>query len=54
LTKVNIEMRQGISMSVLAELGEALERVRQDKSVRCVIMDAARDGFHNGAVTRNV
>ena len=50
LTKVNIETRQGISMSVLAELGDAMDRVRQDKSIRCVIIDAAGDGFHNGAV----
>lgn len=50
LTKVNIETRQGISMSVLAELGDAMDRVRQDRSIRCVIIDAAGDGFHNGAV----
>jgi enoyl-CoA hydratase/carnithine racemase len=50
LTKVNIETRQGISMSVLAELGEAMDRVRTDKSIRCVVIDAAGDGFHNGAV----
>lgn len=50
LTKVNIETRQGISMSVLAELGEAMDRAREDASIRCIIIDAAGDGFHNGAV----
>ena len=50
LTKVNIETRQGISMSVLAELGDAMDRVRSDGSIRCVVIDAAGDGFHNGAV----
>lgn len=50
LTKVNTDTRQGISMSVLAELGAAIDRVRNDPSIRCVIMDAGGDGFHNGAV----
>lgn len=50
LTKVNIETRQGVSMAVLAELGAAMDRVREDKSIRCVVIDAAGDGFHNGAV----
>jgi enoyl-CoA hydratase/carnithine racemase len=50
LTKVNVETRQGISMAVLAELGAAMDRVRDDSSIRGVIIDAAGDGFHNGAV----
>lgn len=50
LTKTNTETRQGISMDVLAGLSEAMDRVRKDKSIRAVIIDAAGDGFHNGAV----
>lgn len=50
LTKINVETRQGISMAVLAELGDAVDRVRRDPAIRGVIIDAAGDGFHNGAV----
>jgi enoyl-CoA hydratase/carnithine racemase len=50
LTKINTDTRQGISMSVLAELGAAMDRARDDPSIRCVVINAAGDGFHNGAV----
>lgn len=50
LTKTNTDTRQGISMSVLAGLGAAMDRARDDRSIRCIIIDAAGDGFHNGAV----
>ena len=50
LTKINTDTRQGVSMSVLAGLGAALDRVRDDPSIRGVVMDAGGDGFHNGAV----
>ena len=50
LTKINTDTRQGISMSVLEELGAAMDRARDDASIRCVVIDAAGDGFHNGAV----
>lgn len=49
-TKVNVDTRQGVSMSVLAGLGAAMDRAREDKSIRCIVIDAAGDGFHNGAV----
>ncbi len=50
LTKINTDTRQGVSLSVLAGLGAAMDRVRDDAAIRCVIIDAAGDGFHNGAV----
>ncbi|UVO51994.1 enoyl-CoA hydratase/isomerase family protein [Sphingomonas sp. SUN019] len=50
LTKVNTDTRQGVSMAVIAELGEAMDRVRDDPQIRCVVIDAGGDGFHNGAV----
>jgi enoyl-CoA hydratase/carnithine racemase len=50
LTKVNTDTRQGVSMSVLAGLGAAMDRARYDPAIRCVIIDAGGDGFHNGAV----
>lgn len=50
LTKINTDTRQGISMTMLEELGAAMDRVRDDPSIRCVVIDAAGDGFHNGAV----
>ena len=53
LTKVNNDTRQGISMAVLSGLNEAIDRARDDPSIRCVLLDAAGDGFHNGAVMLN-
>ena len=50
LTKTNVESRQGVSLSVLAGLSAAFDRVRQSPEIRCVVIDAAGDGFHNGAV----
>ena len=40
LTKINVETRQGISMAVLAELNDAVDRVRRDTAIRGVIIDA--------------
>src|SRR3990167_94050 len=50
LTKVNSDTRQGISMSVIAGLNAAADEAREDKSIRAILIDAAGDGFHNGAV----
>lgn len=50
LTKINTGTRQGMSMSVIAGLNDAMDRVRKDRSIRAVVIDAAGDGFHNGAV----
>lgn len=50
LTKTNADTRQGISMAVLKALSDMVDRVRSDKSIRAVVIDAAGDGFHNGAV----
>lgn len=50
LTKTNADTRQGISMAVLEYLARAVDRVRNDPTIRAVVVDAAGDGFHNGAV----
>ena len=50
LKKINGDTRQGISLSVLAGLNAAADRAREDPSIRAIVIDAAGDGFHNGAV----
>lgn len=50
LTKTNTDTRQGVSMSVLEGLNSGVDRARDDPDIRAVVVDAAGDGFHNGAV----
>ena len=50
LTKVNAEANFGMTVGMLSAMTEAIEAAREDDAVRAIVVDAAGDGFHAGAV----
>ena len=50
LTKVNAEANFGMTLAMLSAMTEALEAAREDDTVRAIVIDAAGNGFHAGAV----
>jgi len=50
LTKVNAEANFGMTLAMLSAMTEALEAARGDDTVRAIVIDAAGNGFHAGAV----
>jgi enoyl-CoA hydratase/carnithine racemase len=50
LTKVNAEANFGMTLAMLSAMTEALEAAREDDAVRAIVIDAAGNGFHAGAV----
>ena len=50
LTKVNAEANFGMSVAMLSAMTRAIEAARDDDAVRAIVIDAAGDGFHAGAV----
>ncbi len=50
LTKVNAESNFGMTVAMLSAMTEAIEAAREDNAVRAIVVDAAGNGFHAGAV----